>query len=59
MVQVSATFEKNGQALPHTVTGKWDHSLDAHLPDGTTQRIWVPHPPPSDPTRYAFCGLVF
>ena len=51
LVQVSATFEKNGQALPHTVSGKWDHSLDAHMPDGTKQHIWTIHSPPPDPTR--------
>lgn len=44
-------FERNGQALPETMSGKWDHSLDAHMSDGTTQRIWQPHPPPADPTR--------
>ncbi|DBA86398.1 TPA: hypothetical protein ACH3X2_005620 [Trebouxia sp. C0005] len=50
--QIVGAFEKDGQKLPHTLTGKWDTALEATMPDGTKQRIWTIHPPPAETTRY-------
>ena len=51
-LQIVGAFEKDGQKLPHNLTGKWDTSLEATMPDGTKQRIWTIHPMPAETTRY-------
>ncbi len=50
-LQIVGAFEKDGQKLPHTLTGKWDTALEATMPDGTKQRIWTIHPMPAETTR--------
>ncbi len=52
-IQIVGAFEKDGQKLPHTLTGKWDTALEATMPDGSKQRIWTIHPMPAETTRYA------
>ena len=50
-LQIVGAFERDGQKLPHTLTGKWDTSLEASMPDGTKQTIWHVHPLPADSSR--------
>ncbi|KAL3144723.1 hypothetical protein ABBQ38_001846 [Trebouxia sp. C0009 RCD-2024] len=50
--QVVGTFEKDGQKLPHTLTGKWDTALEAQMADGTKETIWRVHPLPKITSRY-------
>ena len=52
MLQVVGAFEQDGQKLPHTLTGKWDTALEAHMADGTRQTIWKVHPLPKVTSRY-------
>ena len=52
-LQIVGAFEKDGQKLPHSLTGKWDTALEATMPDGTKQRIWTIHPMPAETTRCA------
>ena len=52
-VQILGAFEKDGQKLPHSLTGKWDTALEAAMPDGTKQTIWRAHPLPKITSRYA------
>jgi len=51
-LQIVGAFEKDGQKLPHTLTGKWDTALEASMPDGSKQKIWQAHPPPAESSRY-------
>ena len=51
IMQVVGAFEKDGQKLPQTLTGKWDTALEALMADGTKQTIWKVHPLPKVPSR--------
>ena len=52
-VQIVGVFEKDGQKLPHSLTGKWDTALEVEQPGGQKERIWEVHPRPADTSRYA------
>ena len=51
IMQVVGAFEKDGQKLPQTLTGKWDTALEALMADGTKQTIWKVHPLPKVTSR--------
>ena len=51
MMQVVGAFEKDGQKLPQTLTGKWDTALEALMADGSKQTIWKVHPLPKVTSR--------
>ena len=51
-LQVKGTFEKNGHALDHpTISGKWDETLTATMPDGSQKVLWQINPPAKQQTR--------
>lgn len=50
-MQIVGVFEKDGQKLPHSLTGKWDTALEVDSPDGGKQKIWEVNPRPTDNSR--------
>ena len=51
LLQIVGVFEKDGQKLPHTLTGKWDTALEVESPGGGKEKIWEVNPRPADNSR--------
>ena len=52
--QVTGQLSQNGKKLKlPTISGTWDDSLIAVMPNGQEWLLWSVHPPAKDPSRYA------